>query len=92
MPDLAIHPTLGSRSVPFASSDRFVPDDPTIQRSRDTPGHGCVGQHIARVEIEPVLLALDARVRTIEPDGNAVWPPNNAMRALDRLPLRPVPA
>ena len=54
--------------------------------------HGCVGQHIARAEIEAVLLALVARVAAIEPDGDAVWRPNNAMRALDSLPLRLVPA
>lgn len=50
--------------------------------------HGCVGQHIARAEIEAVLLALIERVVALEPDGVAVWRPNNAMRALDRLPLR----
>ena len=50
--------------------------------------HGCVGQQIARAEVEAVLTALCARVARIEPDGAAEWRPNNAMRALDRLPLR----
>ncbi|MGG7566051.1 cytochrome P450 [Rhodovulum sp. DZ06] len=53
--------------------------------------HGCVGQTVARAELEAVLSALLARVDRIEPDGEAVWRPNNAMRALDRLPLRLVP-
>ena len=53
--------------------------------------HGCVGQLIARAESEAMLSALVAGVARIEPDGEAVWRPNNAMRALDRLPLRLVP-
>lgn len=54
--------------------------------------HGCVGQNIARAELEALLTALAARVARIEPDGEAVWRPNNAVHALDRLPLRLVPA
>ena len=54
--------------------------------------HGCVGQNIARAELEALLGALAARVARIEPDGEAVWRPNNAVHALDRLPLRLVAA
>lgn len=54
--------------------------------------HGCVGQNIARAELEAVLTAMAARVARIEPDGEAVWRPNNATHALDRLPLRLVAA
>jgi len=50
--------------------------------------HGCVGQNLARAELEAVLRALARKVDRIEFDGPAVWRPNNAIHALDRLPLR----
>jgi len=50
--------------------------------------HGCVGQNIARGELEAVLKALIAKVDRIEPAGDAVWRPNNAIHALDTLPLK----
>ncbi|MEW9918598.1 cytochrome P450 [Marimonas sp. MJW-29] len=50
--------------------------------------HGCVGQNIARAELEAVLGALARKVARIELVGSAVWRPGNAMRALDSLPLR----
>lgn len=54
--------------------------------------HGCVGQHVARAEIEAILLALASRVARMEPAGPAVWRPNNSMHALDALPVRLIPA
>jgi len=53
--------------------------------------HGCVGQNIARGELEAILGALLDRVDRIEPAGPAVWRPNNAIRALDKLPVTLVP-
>ncbi len=53
--------------------------------------HGCVGQTIARAEIEALLLVLAERVARIEPAGTPAWRPNNAIHALDRLPLKLVP-
>ncbi|MCA0964073.1 cytochrome P450 [Salipiger bermudensis] len=53
--------------------------------------HGCVGQNIARGELEAVLGALIRKVDRIEPTGDAVWRPNNAIRALDRLPITLIP-
>jgi cytochrome P450 len=50
--------------------------------------HGCVGQNLARVELEAVLVALARKVARIEAAAPAVWRPNNAIHALDRLPLR----
>ena len=50
--------------------------------------HACVGQNIARAEGEALLGAIARKVRSIEPAGEAVWRPNNAVHALDRLPLR----
>lgn len=49
--------------------------------------HGCVGQNIARAELEAVLGALIRKVNRIEPAGDALWRPGNAIRALDRLPI-----
>ena len=49
--------------------------------------HGCVGQNIARAEGEAILTALANKVTRIAPAGDAVWRPNNAIHALDRLPI-----
>ena len=54
--------------------------------------HGCVGQNIARAELDAVLSVLARRVARIELAGDAVWRPGNAMRSLDRLPLRLYPS
>lgn len=50
--------------------------------------HGCVGQNLARLELETVLTVLTEKVDRIEFAGEAVWRPNNAIHALDRMPLR----
>lgn len=50
--------------------------------------HACVGQNLARAEGEAVLAALARKVAAIEPNGVARWRPNNAMHALDSLPLK----
>ncbi len=49
--------------------------------------HACVGQNIARAEGEALFTAIARKVRSITPAGAAVWRPNNAIHALDRLPL-----
>ena len=53
--------------------------------------HGCVGQNIARGELEAVLSVMTDKVDRIEPAGEAVWRPNNAIHALDKLPLTLTP-
>jgi len=50
--------------------------------------HACVGQTVARAEGEAVLGALAAIVGRIERTGPAVWRPNNAIHALDTMPVR----
>lgn len=50
--------------------------------------HGCVGQNLARAEVEAVLTALLERVDAIEPAGEPEWRAGNAIHALDRLPIR----
>ena len=49
--------------------------------------HGCVGQMVARLEMDAVLLALATKVDSIELAGMPVWRPNNAMHALETLPV-----
>lgn len=50
--------------------------------------HACVGQNVARAEGQAMLQALGEQVREIRQTGTAIWRPNNAIRALDKLPLR----
>jgi cytochrome P450 len=54
--------------------------------------HVCVGQNIARAEGHAILRALARRVDRIELTGDPVWRPNNAVHALDRLPVTLIPA
>lgn len=49
--------------------------------------HACVGQNIARAEGDALFSAIAKKVRSITPAADAVWRPNNAIHALDRLPL-----
>lgn len=49
--------------------------------------HMCVGQVLARMEIELLLGALARRVAAIEPRGAPTWRLNNTLRALERLPV-----
>ena len=49
--------------------------------------HGCVGQNVARAEVEAVLTAIANRVDSIELAGEPVWRPNNSVHTLDRLPV-----
>lgn len=72
------------------------PDADRFDISRKTMGHlalgagvhNCVGQNVARAEGQAVLQALGEQVGAIKPTGPAVWRPNNAIRALGRLPIR----
>ncbi len=53
--------------------------------------HQCVGQNVARAEGEAILEALTEKVAAIELNGEPQWRPNNAIHALDKLPLRLIP-
>lgn len=72
------------------------PDADRFDISRKTMGHlalgagvhNCVGQNVARAEGQAVLQALGEQVSAIRQTGPAVWRANNAIRALDYLPLR----
>lgn len=75
------------------------PDPNRFDITRKTAGHlalgvgvhMCVGQNIARAEGQAVLRALGEQIKTIEALGDPVWKPNNAIHALESLPLRLVP-
>jgi 4-methoxybenzoate monooxygenase (O-demethylating) len=54
--------------------------------------HMCVGQVLARMEMELVLAALAKRVAAIEPRGAPTWRLNNTLRSIERLPVALVPA
>ena len=53
--------------------------------------HGCVGQNIARAEVEAVLSAIARKVGAISLAGTPVWRPGNSIRALHSLPVRFAP-
>lgn len=52
--------------------------------------HGCVGQQVARMELEAVLSALLRRVDRLEFAGEPVRRYNNVLRCLASMPVRVV--
>lgn len=50
--------------------------------------HQCVGQHIARLEAETLLIALAKKVERIELIGEPVRGLNNSLQTWERLPFR----
>lgn len=103
--EIAGHPVAeGSKVICVLGSANMDPDkwgDPEVFRIDRKPIghlafgagiHGCVGQVLARGELEALLAVLARRVSRIELAGDAVWRPNNAIHSLDRLPLRLIPA
>lgn len=72
------------------------PDPDRFDITRTTTGHvgfgagihGCVGQMIARLEVETVLRALVAKVKTIEIDGEPRRQLHNTLRGFEYLPVR----
>lgn len=53
--------------------------------------HGCVGQTVARAEVEAMLTAVRERVGKIALAGEPVWQPNNSMHLLKSLPISITP-
>ncbi|WP_417681059.1 cytochrome P450 [Roseibium sp.] len=73
----------------WPEAERFdITRRPTGHLAFGTGIHGCVGQNVARAEVEAVLSAIAEKVGAIDLTGEAVWRPNNAIHALDRMPLR----
>jgi len=72
----------------WPQADKFdVTRRPMGHLAMGTGIHNCVGQNLARAEIGAVLTAIVNKVDKIELTGKPVWRPNNAIHALDRLPL-----
>lgn len=85
--------------VPFAAGNRDPkrwPDADKFDITRETKGHlgfgggvhACVGQMVARLEVELILAELLKRVENIELAGTPTRRLNNALRGLATLPLR----
>jgi cytochrome P450 len=50
--------------------------------------HNCLGQRTARLEAECLLTELIRHIGSIELAGEPTWQAINALRTLDRLPLK----
>ncbi|MEO7402130.1 MAG: cytochrome P450, partial [Burkholderiales bacterium] len=50
--------------------------------------HGCIGQHVARLELQVLLSELAKRVATIELTGPVEPKLNNALRGFSKVPIR----
>ncbi len=75
----------------WADPGRFDVSRPVIKHVGFGAGiHGCVGQMIARLEIEVILSVLAARVERIELDGTPQRLIHNTLRAFTSLPVRMV--
>ena len=88
-------------SVGAANRDPRRWDQPgTFNIERQTTGHmgfgggihGCVGQMIARLEVEVLLTAMASRIARIEVSGPTTPRLNNVLRGFDTLPLTLYPA
>jgi cytochrome P450 len=53
-----------------------------------TGPHGCLGQHIARIEIDAILMEVLTRMRDIEIVGAPEWLASNFISGPKRLPVR----
>jgi len=53
-----------------------------------TGPHGCLGQHIARIEIDAILTEVLTRLRDIEIVGRPEWLASNFISGPKRLPVR----
>jgi 4-methoxybenzoate monooxygenase (O-demethylating) len=90
----------GAKVLMFLASANRDPrrwDDPDqFDLSRDPSGHvgfgmgihQCVGQHVARLEAEALLLALARRIRRFDLTGPVKQHHNNTLRAWESIPLR----
>ncbi|MGH6993786.1 MAG: cytochrome P450, partial [Caulobacteraceae bacterium] len=74
------------------------PDDLRLDRSPNehiafgTGPHGCLGQHIARIEIDAMLSEVLSRMDEIELAGPVEWLPSNFISGPKTMPVRFRPA
>lgn len=62
------------------------PDNPHI--AFGTGPHGCLGQHLARIEIDAMLKEVLTRMTAFEPAGEVEWLPSNFISGPKSMPLR----
>ena len=77
----------------FGHPDRLdLSRAPNEQIAFGTGPHGCLGQHIARIEIDAVLREVLTRMDDIEIAGTPEWLPSNFISGPKRLPVKFAPA
>ncbi|MEZ5550886.1 MAG: cytochrome P450 [Pseudomonadales bacterium] len=73
----------------FADPHRFdITRTPNPQIAFGTGAHVCLGQHIARVEIDCVFESICARLHDIEQIGEPEWLPSNFISGIRSMPIR----
>ena len=73
----------------WLEADRFdIERRPTDHLALGVGVHGCVGQNVARAELDIMLSVIANKVESIELAGDVIWRPNNSVRTLDRLPVK----
>ena len=73
----------------WPKADRFdIERRPTDHLALGVGIHGCVGQNVARAELDVMLSVIANKVESIELAGDAVWRPNNSVRTLERMPVK----
>jgi 4-methoxybenzoate monooxygenase (O-demethylating) len=73
----------------WPQADKFdVRRKPVGHLAFGTGVHACVGQNVARAEVDALLNALIEKVAHIELVGDAAWRPGNAIHSLESLPIR----
>jgi len=67
----------------WPAADKFdITRRPTGHLAFGVGIHGCVGQNIGRAELVALLSSIAEKVEVIEPIGEAIWRPGNAIHAL----------
>ena len=72
----------------FEDPERFdIRRTPNAQIAFGTGTHVCLGQHIARVEIDCMFEVILERVHDIEPAGDVDWLPSNFISGIRSMPV-----
>jgi cytochrome P450 len=73
----------------FADPDRLdIRRDPNPHIAFGAGAHVCLGQHIARVEIDAMLREVLSRMHDIELTDEPEWLPSNFISGIRRMPIR----
>ena len=73
----------------FENPETFdIHRSPNTQIAFGTGTHVCLGQHIARIEIDCMFEEVLERLHDIELDGEPEWLPSNFISGIRRMPIR----